>query len=106
MAAVSTLTVKDSKEGIPASAVTAVFAGGEIFIPLQELVDIEQETLRLQKEEEKLLQEVKGFELKLNNEGFVSRAPAKVVEGERAKLAKAAAMLANVRERIKALREL
>lgn len=106
MAAVSTLTVKDSKEGIPASAVTAVFAGGEIFIPLQELVDIEQETLRLQKEEEKLLQEVKGFELKLNNEGFVSRAPAKVVEGERAKLAKAAAMLANVRERIKALQEL
>ena len=62
--------------------------GGAIFLPLADLVDTEKEISRLEGEQKKLNGEIERLEKKLSNEGFVAKAPAAVVEAERAKLAK------------------
>jgi len=64
---------------------TAVVTGAEIFLPLEGLIDIEEEIARLEKELEKLNSEVERVQKKLSNKNFVEKAPAKVVEEERAK---------------------
>ena len=71
----------------PEKAMTAIVSGAEIYFPLAGLIDIDQEIARLEKERENLDKEVLRIEKKLGNEGFVSKAPAKVIEEERAKLA-------------------
>lgn len=71
----------------PAKAMTAVVTGAELYLPLAGLIDIEQEIIRLEKELKTLHSEVERVEKKLANEGFVSKAPAKVIEEEKAKLA-------------------
>jgi len=70
----------------PAKAVTAVVTGAELYFPLAGLIDIEQEIARLRKELDVLNKEVERAQGKLSNEGFVSKAPARVIEEERAKL--------------------
>ncbi len=69
----------------PSDAVTSVITGAEIYLPLAGLINIEDEIARLEKEAEKLQQEVDRVEKKLSNEKFVAKAPAAVVEAERAK---------------------
>ena len=96
LASVSSLETRQSKEGIPSTAVTAVFGGGEIYIPLEDLIDIAKELERLDKEKTRLDGEIKRLNGKLSNESFVSKAPAAVVEQERAKLAKYEEMYANL----------
>ena len=59
---------------------------GSMFIPLREVIDFEKERARLTAEMEKNEAEIQRLEKKLSNEGFVSKAPAAVIEGERAKL--------------------
>jgi len=71
----------------PDKAMSAVVTGAEIFLPLAGLIDIEQELKRLEKEVETLNFEVERIEKKLNNQGFVAKAPAKVIDEEKAKLA-------------------
>ncbi|GAK43282.1 hypothetical protein TCA2_5778 [Paenibacillus sp. TCA20] len=71
----------------PDKAMTAVISGAELYFPLAGLIDIDQEIARLTKEKETLDKEVLRIEKKLGNEGFVSKAPEKVIEEERAKLA-------------------
>ncbi|NGQ94331.1 valine--tRNA ligase [Brevibacillus sp. SYP-B805] len=71
----------------PEKAMSAVVTGAEIFLPLAGLIDIEQELKRLQKELDTLTFEVERIEKKLANEGFIAKAPAKVIEEEKAKLA-------------------
>lgn len=71
----------------PDKAMTAVVTGAELFLPLAGLIDITQEISRLEKELKTLHGEVERIEKKLANEGFVSKAPAKVIEEEKAKLA-------------------
>ncbi|CAM4437585.1 valine--tRNA ligase [Paenibacillus phoenicis] len=73
--------------GVPDKAMTAVVTGAELFLPLSGLIDIGQEIERLTKELDHLNKEVERVEKKLANEGFVSKAPAKVIEEERAKMA-------------------
>ncbi|HHU06870.1 MAG TPA: valine--tRNA ligase [Clostridiaceae bacterium] len=87
------------KTAIPADAVQIQFAGGEIFIALTDLVNIEDEIERLTKEEMRLTKEIKRAEDKLKNESFVKKAPAHVVDQEREKIDKYEKMLANVRSR-------
>ena len=70
------------------------------------MIDAEKELSRLQKEKENLLNEIKRAEGKLNNQGFVAKAPAQVVEGERAKAEKYRDMLEKVEQRIKAVGEM
>lgn len=72
---------------VPDKAMTAVVSGAELYLPLAGLIDISQEIARLEKEAEHLNKEVERVEKKLANEGFVSKAPAKVIEEERAKMA-------------------
>ncbi|UNK19833.1 valine--tRNA ligase [Paenibacillus sp. N3/727] len=71
----------------PDKAMTAIVTGVELYLPLAGLIDIEQEIARLEKEVQHLTSEVDRVEKKLSNQGFVSKAPAKVIEEERAKQA-------------------
>ncbi|WP_050615942.1 valine--tRNA ligase [Bacillus testis] len=69
----------------PSQAMTAVITGVEVVIPLVGLINVEEEIKRLEKEVEKLNKEVERVQKKLSNEGFVKKAPEKVIEEERAK---------------------
>lgn len=77
----------DAELAAPEKAVTAVVTGAELYLPLAGLIDISQEITRLEKEIATLNGEVERIEKKLGNEGFVAKAPAKVIEEEKAKLA-------------------
>lgn len=90
----------------PSDAVTSVIAGAEIYLPLAGLINIEDEIARLEKEAEKLQQEVDRVEKKLSNEKFVAKAPAAVVEAERAKGADYQAQREAVLERIATLKKI
>ena len=100
LASVASLETRTDKEGIPATAVAAIFDGGEIYMPLEDLIDISKELERLNKEKENLLGEIERSESKLANESFVSRAPEKVVNAEKEKLAKHKEMYKGIEERI------
>ncbi len=69
-------------------AVQVVANGSKTLIPLDELVDKDKERARLQKEKASCEKELAIISGKLSNEGFLAKAPAAVVEGEKAKLAK------------------
>ena len=90
----------------PSDAVTSVITGAEIYLPLAGLINIEDEIARLEKEAEKLQQEVDRVEKKLSNEKFVAKAPAAVVEAERAKGADYHAQREAVLERIATLKKI
>lgn len=90
----------------PSDAVTSVITGAEIYLPLAGLINIEDEIARLEKEAEKLQQEVDRVEKKLSNEKFVAKAPATVVEAERAKGADYQAQREAVLERIATLKKI
>ena len=81
-----------------------VITGGDILVPLDELVDKAAEIERLEKEKKRLEGEVMRVEKKLANQGFVSKAPAAVVEEERAKGEKYREMLDTVIARLESLR--
>lgn len=103
LASASELNIISSKEGIPENSVSVVTSSAEIFIPLLDLVDREKELERLNKEKAKLEGEIDRVEKKLTNERFVSKAPAEVVEEEKAKGEKYKEMLSAVLERIESL---
>ncbi|WP_138225062.1 valine--tRNA ligase [Paenibacillus algicola] len=71
----------------PDKAMTAIVTGAELYLPLAGLIDIDQEIARLEKELQHLNSEVSRVDKKLGNEGFVAKAPAKVIEEEKAKQA-------------------
>ena len=100
LASASEVEIQDSKDGIPEDAVSVVIDGVELFIPLDELVDFEKEKERLNKERDKALAEIKRVEGKLNNPGFVNKAPAKLVEEEKAKKEKFEEILQTIEERL------
>jgi len=103
LASVNGLETRKDKEGIPSTAVAAMFKGGEIYLPLEDLIDISKELERLGKEKERLEGEIARVSGKLANESFVSRAPAAVVDQERAKLTKYEEMHKSITERIEIL---
>lgn len=105
LAGASEVMVQADRAGIPSDAVGTVIAGAEIFIPLDELIDIEKEIERLNKEKANLEGELKRVEGKLNNEGFVAKAPAKVIEEEKAKREKYKDMYLKVVERLESLKK-
>ncbi|MOA13404.1 Valine--tRNA ligase [compost metagenome] len=72
--------------GAPDKAMTAIVTGAELYLPLAGLIDIGQEIARLEKELQHLNAEVERVEKKLSNQGFVAKAPAKVIEEERGKM--------------------
>ncbi|APH04210.1 valine--tRNA ligase [Bacillus weihaiensis] len=66
-------------------SMSAVVTGAEIVLPIEGLINIEEEIQRLEKEREKLDKEVERVQKKLGNEGFLKKAPEKVIEEEKAK---------------------
>lgn len=100
LAYASELIIKDNNEGISNDLVSVIIPDGIIYMPFQELVDIEKEKERLQKEKERLQKEVERVEKKLSNEGFVSKAPTNVIEEEKSKMIKYNDMLKKVEEQI------
>ena len=103
LAAASSVEVRATSEGIPSTAVAAVFGGGELFVPLADLVDLAKERERLAKERERLDGEIARAEAKLANAEFAAKAPAKVLDAERAKQATYLEMRAAVLARLAAL---
>jgi valyl-tRNA synthetase len=105
LAGASEVIVQRDKKGVPADAVASIIAGVEIFIPLDELIDIQKEIERLEKEKANLEKELARVDGKLGNQGFVAKAPVKVIEEERAKKAKYQEMYRKVQERLDALKK-
>ena len=91
------------KEGIDEKAVSAVTAEAVLYMPLEDLIDVAKEIERLNKEKDRLNNELRRSEAMLSNEKFLAKAPeAKVLE-EKEKKAKYEAMLSQIEERLKAL---
>jgi valyl-tRNA synthetase len=85
LAAAQPITILAETANKPENAMAAVVNGVEIYLPLKGLIDVEKESARLNKELENLDKEIKRVTGKLSNEGFISKAPADVVEKEREK---------------------
>jgi len=104
LAYASEVKVQADKAGIADDAVSVVIANANIYIPFAELVDIAQEIERLEKEEKKLAGELARVNGMLNNQNFVSKAPAAKIEEEKAKLEKYTQMMEQVKERLAQLK--
>ena len=89
----------------PKLAKTAVIAGAQIFVPLADLVNINDEIKRMTKEEKDLQAEIERSTKKLNNQGFVAHAPEAVINKEKAKKADYENQLQSVQERIQELKK-
>jgi valyl-tRNA synthetase len=86
------------------AAATALIGQMKILIPLAGLIDKDEETLRISKQIEKINGEIKRASGKLNNEKFVSKAPAELVEAEKEKLAQNESALKELKEQLDKLR--
>ena len=96
----SEVIVQEDKTGIPDDAVSVVITNAVVYIPLEELVDMEKEKERLKKEKAKLEKELARSNGMLNNEKFLSKAPQAKVDEEKAKLEKYKQMMADVEARL------
>lgn len=85
-------------------AVTAVTDSARAFIPMNELVDKDKELARLNKEKEKVQKDIDFLSGKLNNQGFIAKAPEKLIEAEKAKLAKAEEKMQKINQSIESLK--
>ena len=79
------MTIMNDGDEHPRNALTAVSGGVTSYLPLKGLIDVEKESARLKKELENIENEIKRTTAKLNNENFTAKAPAAVVEKEKAK---------------------
>jgi valyl-tRNA synthetase len=85
LARIETLTV--ARDGSrPAVAASAVVEGAEVFLPLEGLVDVDEERARLAREADRLLGDLENVKKKLRNQDFLAKAKPEVVERERARL--------------------
>ena len=103
LASASEVEFIEDKSVVPANAVSLVVKGGELFMPLLDLVDKDKELERLNKEVKKLEGEIERIDKKLGNQGFVAKAPEAVVNAEKEKRVKYVEMLEAVKVRINAL---
>lgn len=69
----------------PDKSMSAIMTGAELFIPLADLINFEEEIARLEKEVVKYEKEVERVQKKLGNQGFIAKAPAHVIDEEKAK---------------------
>ena len=82
---------------------TVVTDCARIFIPLADIIDVEKEMARLNKEKKAVQKDLDFLNGKLSNQGFLAKAPEKLIEAEKAKLAKAQEKMAKIEESIAAL---
>jgi valyl-tRNA synthetase len=93
------------KSDISDDAVSVVIDGGELFMPLADLINFEAEIERLTEEKNEFVSEIKRAKGKLSNKGFVNNAPDHLVKEEEDKIEKYEDMLKAVEERIESLKE-
>lgn len=103
LANITEIIFTENKTEITEEAATAVLGNAELFVPLDDLLDYKAEFERLKKEKARLEGEVKRVVGKLSNEGFVAKAPEKVINEEKEKQIKYEDMLAKVTERLSAV---
>ncbi|MBQ1527310.1 MAG: valine--tRNA ligase, partial [Lachnospiraceae bacterium] len=104
LASASAVDIQKDREGIAQDAVSVVTSAANIYIPFEDLVDVEKELERLEKEEQRLAGELKRVNSMLNNERFISKAPAAKIDEEKQKLEKYSHMMDEVRNRLEQLR--
>ena len=73
----------------------------EVYIPFEELVDVEEEKKRLEDEKKKVIAEIERASKMLSNPGFINKAPEAKINEEKAKLDKYQEMLKSIEERLK-----
>ena len=105
LAGASESTLLQDRNEVKEKTVSAVTAAGELFIPLGDLVDFDKEIARLGKELDNLRKEINRSRGMLNNQGFISKAPAQLVQQEREKLEAAEAKEKALENRIAELKE-
>ena len=105
LAGASETELLSDRNAVTEKTVSAVTAAGELFIPLGDLVDFAKEIARLGKELENLLKEMNRSRGMLNNQGFLAKAPAQLVQAEKDKLEAAAAKVKALENRIAELKE-
>ena len=98
LAGAKDVTVTNEEKNIPDGAVSVIVEGAKIFIPMDELIDTEKEKQRLEKEKQRLEAEIERVEKKLSNQGFIAKAPAKLIEEEKEKGVKYKEMYGKVLE--------
>lgn len=103
LAGVSEIKFISSAEEAGENAITKVLSCGTLYIPMGELADTEKERERLNSELEKVMAEIRRADGKLNNQGFMAKAPKKLVDEERAKLNKYIEMREKILQRLKNL---
>ncbi len=105
LASSSEVLVQSDKTDISEDAVASMLPGVEIYLPLEDLIDIEKELERLEKEKANLQKELDRVNAKLENQGFVAKAPASVIEEEKAKKIKYEQMYEKVIDRLNGLKK-
>jgi valyl-tRNA synthetase len=100
LAYAETVTITDQAPADQKGMVSAVTADATLFMPLSELVDLEKEKARLTKDLGKKQGELKGLDAKLNNPGFLNKAPAEVVEAEKDRAEKLRSVIAKLNEQL------
>ncbi|PKM65628.1 MAG: valine--tRNA ligase [Firmicutes bacterium HGW-Firmicutes-2] len=101
----SEVLIQHHKMDIDDDAVSVIIPNATIYMPFSELVDIEKEIERLENEVTKLEKELARVSGKLNNQGFVAKAPEKVITEEREKQSKYEQMLTQTKERLESLKQ-
>ena len=97
------LNVSDTAPADASKMVSVVTGDVQMYMPMNELVDFEKEKARLNKEKTKAEKDLAFIEKKLNNPGFVNKAPEQVVAGERVKADKLREQIAKLNESLAAL---
>lgn len=97
------IEIYDKKENLPERVVSILSDGIDVYLPLDELINIEEEKKRLEEEKKKLESEVLRCEKMLSNEGFIAKAPDKKVEEEKEKLKRYKELLDATKNQINSL---
>lgn len=105
LAKVESLTIVGSDEEVPLSS-QALIGSLKVLVPMKGLIDPTAELNRLNKVREKLQAQADAISKKLSNEGFVAKAPAQVVEAEKAKLAELDGQIGEIEKQVGQLQSL
>ena len=103
LAYAASIEISQSEPTDTSGMVVDVTHDAKVYMPLAELVDIEKEKARLQKDLGKKQGELKGLEGKLSNPGFLAKAPEAVVAGEKDRAEKLRALIAKLEEQLAAM---
>ena len=95
------IKIQNNKDGIAENAMSIITDALEVYIPFEELVNIEEERKRLEDEKKKVLSEIERATKMLSNPGFINKAPESKINEEKEKLTKYQDMLKSIEERLK-----